>query len=70
MNTFLEIINGKKTYIGIVVTIIGMTGAAKYVTPEQITSLLSGILDIAGIVITIIGAVHKDIKLEDAQGEY
>jgi hypothetical protein len=66
----LEAINGWKTYIGIIVTIIGMTGAAKYVTPDQATALVTGILDIAGIVMTIIGAVHKDIKIADAEVGY
>lgn len=61
--------NGYKTYVGVLVTILGMTGAAKYISSEQLTVVLSNVFEIVGIVITIVGAVHKDIKIEDARME-
>lgn len=66
----LEAINGYKTYIGIVITLIGMTGISKYVTEGQLTIILNGIFDIAGIVVTIIGALHKDFKIDEAKSDF
>lgn len=67
MQKFLDSINGAKTYIGIVVTIFGMTGAVRFITPDQLTEVLSKTLDVIGIVITVIGAVHKDFKIDEAK---
>jgi len=59
--------NGYKTYIGIIVTIVGATGLAKYITPEQLTTILNNVFEIVGIVVTIVGAIHKDIKISNAK---
>jgi hypothetical protein len=63
----LKRVNGYKTYIGIVITIFGITGLSKYITGEQLSVVLNGLIDIAGIIITIIGAIHKDIKISEAE---
>lgn len=62
-------LSGYKTYIGIAVTIIGMSGVSKYITPDQVSVILNGLFDIIGILITIIGAIHKDIKIENLKEE-
>jgi len=61
---------GYKTYVGIIVTIVGMTGLAKYVSSEQLTVVLNNVFEIAGIVMTIVGAIHKDIRISEAESEY
>lgn len=63
----IEKVNGFKTYIGVITTIVGMTGLAKYITPEQATAIASQSLEIAGIILTVIGAFHKDMKIADAE---
>lgn len=57
-----KIVDGKKTYIGIIITIIGLTGISKYVTPDELTIILNGVFNIAGIIMIIIGVIHKIIK--------
>ena len=60
---------GYKTYVGIIVTIVGMTGLSKYITSDQLTVVLNNTFEIAGIVLTIVGAIHKDIRIVDAESE-
>lgn len=64
-------LTGYKTYAGIIITIIGMTGAAKYISPDQANLVLENVLKIinlsletVGVVMTVVGAVHKDIRLK------
>lgn len=67
METFLRLINGYKTYIGVLVTIIGTLGLSKYFTSEQLSVILNGVFEIIGILLTIIGAMHKDEKIQEAK---
>ncbi len=66
----LEKINGYKTYIGLVVTIVGLTGLSKNVTSEQLSTILNGVFEIVGILITIIGAIHKDVKISELENDF
>jgi hypothetical protein len=60
----MNFLDGKRTWIGIGVMIIGMTGLVKFITPEQFQALANGILDIIGIAIAIYGnyLAHQKIK--------
>lgn len=57
-------LQGYRTYIGIVITILGMTGAAKIVTTDQMSQLADLIIQIIGIAVTIYGSykAHQKIK--------
>jgi len=59
----LKKINGFKTYIGLAITIAGLLGLSKYVTSDQLSVILNGVFEIVGILITIVGAIHKDVKI-------
>jgi len=52
MSNFLE---GKKTYIGLLVTVIGMTGLSAYVAPEESEALFKALFEIVGICVAIYG---------------
>jgi phage-related protein len=65
----LNKINGYKTYIGLIITIAGLTGLSKYVTSEQLSVVLNGVFEIIGVLITIIGAIHKDVKIANLEAE-
>ncbi len=57
-------LQGYRTDIGIVITILGMTGVAKIVTTEQMSQLADLIIQIIGIMVTIYGSykAHQKIK--------
>jgi len=57
---------GYKTYLGLFITVAGLLGWTKYFTPEQITTVVTDGFEIVGIVLSIVGAIHKDIRLSDA----
>jgi len=64
-------LTGFKTYIGVFVYLIGLTGLADMATPEQWeqilfhgTDIASWALQIAGAVLAIVGIIHKDIRLK------
>ncbi len=64
----MEILQGYKTWIGLVITILGMTGVAKLVTTDQMSQLADLIMQIAGLVIAVYGnyKAHQKIdKLEN-----
>ena len=60
----MNILEGYKTWIGIAVTIIGLTGLAKFITPEQFQTAVNEIADVVGIALTVYGnyQAHKKIK--------
>lgn len=69
MQSFLD---GKRTWIGLIVTIFGMTGMSKFVAPEQLTTLLDLLFQVLGIAITIYGnakAQNKIVELKDVRDE-
>ncbi len=54
----MEILQGYKTWIGLVMTILGFVGVFKFVTQEQVAQLFDLIFQIAGLVVAIYGN-HK-----------
>lgn len=70
MQKFLEFIDGYKTYIGLVLIALGSIGIALYFTSEQVATVLDNALKIAGLILSFIGAIHKDIKIEEAESGY
>ena len=60
MKKLQTILEGRKTYLGLAVTLVGIFGLSKYITGEETTQLLNSIFEIAGVVIAIYGrAVAK-----------
>jgi uncharacterized protein YjeT (DUF2065 family) len=62
---------GFKTYIGIIVYLIGLTGLANFATPQEWETILGHTIDVAnwtfqivGALIAIVGIVHKDLRLK------
>ncbi len=69
MQSFLD---GKRTWIGLIVTIIGATGLSKYIAPDQTTALLDALFQVVGIAIAVIGnarAQKKIIELKTIRDE-
>ncbi len=48
-------LDGKKTYIGLAVTLAGVFGVFKYVTEGDLTTTLNTLAEVIGLVIAIYG---------------
>ena len=58
-----KILDGKKTYIGLAVTLFGVLGLTAYITPAETELLWKSIFEIAGVAIAVYGrAVTKSGK--------
>ena len=55
MNTISKFLEGKKTFIGIAVVIIGFFGGAKLISEAETAQTIDSILQLIGIGITIYG---------------
>lgn len=57
-------LQGYKTWIGLVLTLLGFTGVYKYVTEEQVAQLLDLASQIIGLALAIYGnyEAHKRLK--------
>jgi hypothetical protein len=58
----MELLNGKKTIIGVGITLIGLLGATKYISVDEFTQLIDSVITIIGLTITVVGLIHKAIK--------
>ena len=54
MTKFFE---GKKTYIGLVVALIGVFGLGSYISPTEATELVNNLFAITGIIVAIYGRI-------------
>lgn len=48
-------LKGKKTYIGIAVMVVGFTGLAQFITPDEIETVTNAVIAIAGVVTAVYG---------------
>ena len=52
MNTFLE---GKKTYIGIAVVLVGFFGLSSLISDAEIASSIDSIIQLTGVAVAVYG---------------
>jgi mannose/fructose/N-acetylgalactosamine-specific phosphotransferase system component IIC len=64
-------LKGYKTYTGLLLIVLGMTGATKYISQEEASNMLDKIfqiinlsLEVGGVLLAVVGAIHKDIRLK------
>lgn len=62
---------GYKTYTGLIMLLLGILGISDYITPDEVEILVFNIgqiidlsLQTSGIIVAVIGAIHKDIRLK------
>lgn len=55
MNTLSIILQGKKTYIGLALTLYGVLGISEYITPQETANVLNKIFELIGIAIAVYG---------------
>ena len=53
----MKLLDGKKTYIGLAVTLFGVLGLSAWITPAETEALWTSIFEIAGIVFAIYGRI-------------
>ena len=66
-----NMLKGYKTYTGIILIILGMSGATKYISVDEANVLIDKIfqiinlsLEVGGVLLALVGAIHKDIRLK------
>jgi len=52
-----KLLEGKKTFIGIAIAVLGMTGAAAFISPDESEALFNAIFQIVGIAVAVYGRV-------------
>ena len=52
-----KFMDGKKTYTGIAVALIGVFGFAKYISPEETASVIDLTLQLAGLIMAVYGRI-------------
>jgi hypothetical protein len=53
-------LDGKKTYIGLAVTLAGIMGLTKYIAPEELVKSLTSVIEIFGIAFAAYGRWDKE----------
>ena len=64
MNKFLD---GKKTYIGLIVTLAGFLGIGKILGNENISQLLDVLFQALGLIYAMYGNYKAHAKIKDLQ---
>jgi len=59
----MKILEGKKTYISVIVLLVGFLGFADLVTPENVASIINGIFEIIGTLGVIYGRYNAKPKV-------
>lgn len=57
MNLISTMLKGKKTYIGLIIALIGVFGVGQYITPVEGTTLVNNIWSTVGILMAIYGRI-------------
>jgi hypothetical protein len=60
-------LQGYKTWLGLLITVIGVTGISKYVTGDQIAQVADAAEKIVGIALAIYGNFQVHKRLDAAQ---
>jgi hypothetical protein len=62
MQSFLD---GKRTWIGLIITVAGVFGLSKYISSDELTNILNVVFTLIGLVITAYGNYKAQAKITD-----
>ena len=57
MNKLSKIMDGYKTYTGIIVAFVGVLGVSQYISETETAILIDNIFQIAGLIIAVYGRI-------------
>ena len=66
MQSFLD---GKRTWIGLILTVAGIIGAGKYISNDNLSQLLDLIFQVVGLVVAVYGNWKAQKKIVDLKTE-
>jgi hypothetical protein len=55
METLSHFMEGKKTYAGIIISVIGVLGVSHFVTPDEVSATYDSIIQLAGLALAVYG---------------
>ncbi len=62
MQSFLD---GKRTWIGLAITVAGIFGLSKYISSEELTNILNVIFTLLGLIVTAYGNYKAQSKITE-----
>jgi TRAP-type C4-dicarboxylate transport system permease small subunit len=60
MQSFLD---GKRTWIGLAITVAGIFGVSKYISSEELTNILNVVFTLLGLIVTAYGNYKAQTKI-------
>lgn len=60
MKKYLE---GKKTFLGLAIALMGVFGLARFVSPEETTTIVNNLFEVVGIALAIYGRIKARPKV-------
>lgn len=58
MNKLNKIMEGKKTYFGLLLTVLGIAGLGSLISGQELNVLADSVMKIAGIAIAVYGRIN------------
>jgi len=58
----MKILEGRKTYIGLAITLAGIFGLTSYVSDAEITTALNSLFELVGVAIAVYGRYATKAK--------
>ena len=55
METLNHFMKGKKTYLGILISALGLLGVSHFVTPDEVSATYDSIIQLAGLALAVYG---------------
>lgn len=62
MQSFLD---GKRTWIGLAITVAGIFGVSKYISSEELTNILNVVFTLIGLIVTAYGNYKAQTKITE-----
>lgn len=62
MQSFLD---GKRTWIGLAITLAGVFGLSKYISSEELTNILNAVFTLAGLIVASYGNYKAQRKITE-----
>lgn len=62
MQSFLD---GKRTWIGLAITVAGIFGVSKYISSEELTNILNVVFTLIGLIVTAYGNYKAQSKITE-----
>lgn len=64
MNSIAKIVDGKKTWLGLIALLVGFLGLTDVIPTEQLSPVFDSVIVIAGFIVSAVGNYHAHKKIK------